>query len=161
MSRFLFILVLGLPASPLLAIDFDMDQSSRHAPRHVDGFSSVMQVRLDDAFALAAERVYENPACNDLFPQGDGLARLLNTRYSPAPVWRERALCRNTQAAFTFVGTRQTWLCRNFAELPRTRAAVVLIHEALHYAGWSEKPRDPEALAPDAINRVVAQVCEL
>lgn len=161
MSNFFFFLVWILQPVTFSAGGFEIDREARVTPRHMNGLSSVMQARLDDAFVLAIERVRTVPSCNALFPRGDGFARLVNTRYSSAPVWRERTVCRNTHAAFTHVGGRETWLCRNFTLLPRHRAAVVLIHEALHYAGWDEKPHDPEALDAGAINRLVSRVCDL
>jgi len=52
-------------------------------------------------------------------------------------------------------------LCRGFARLSGRQAAIILIHEALHFAGQSEYPIDRRA--PDAvgITRMVMQSCGL
>jgi hypothetical protein len=38
-------------------------------------------------------------------------------------------------------------------------AAAVLIHEALHYAGLSEQPRDPQGMHARDIDRMVKKAC--
>jgi hypothetical protein len=48
------------------------------------------------------------------------------------------------------VGSPSTFVCRLFQRLGDERAAVVLIHEALHHAGLTEYPQDPEAMTSGA-----------
>jgi hypothetical protein len=38
---------------------------------------------------------------------------------------------------------------------------MTLIHEALHSAGMSEQPHDPDALSSFQINRLVRKNCDL
>jgi hypothetical protein len=52
-------------------------------------------------------------------------------------------------------------LCRGFSSLGAERAAVTLIHEALHWAGLSEKPLDKDGMDPRDIDRMVKKACGL
>jgi hypothetical protein len=45
--------------------------------------------------------------------------------------------------------------------LPRERLATILIHEALHHAGMSEAPFDPQAPTAREITRMVKRSCAL
>ncbi|MCG6947754.1 MAG: hypothetical protein LJE93_02410 [Acidobacteria bacterium] len=46
-------------------------------------------------------------------------------------------------------------------ELSDEQAAMVIIHEALHHAGLSEYPKDPDAMTSRAINGMVSEKCGL
>ena len=63
--------------------------------------------------------------------------------------------------AYTFVGASTTWLCPDFKRLPIEHAALVLIHEALHHAGLTEKPHDQGAMTSREINTMVTTACQL
>ena len=63
--------------------------------------------------------------------------------------------------ALTEVGGRVTWVCQGFAELTDHRAAMVVIHEALHYAGLTEAPLDPAGMRSPEINAMVEEACAL
>jgi hypothetical protein len=131
-------------------------------PRRYGPFFKKVSAKLDSAFTLAVSRVAERPTCRALFAQfgEDGLETLARGLYVPATRVQEDRVCRNADA-FTWVGVRQTRLCRSFARLPEGRAALVLIHEALHQAGMTEKPLDPQALDSAQINQLVRENCAL
>ena len=48
-------------------------------------------------------------------------------------------------------------LCAQFGRIRVAEASQVLIHEALHNAGLSEQPHDPDGLTPDEIDEMVAR----
>ena len=50
-------------------------------------------------------------------------------------------------------------LCKRFASLGTMQAATLIIHEALHYSGMSEWPKDPQGLEPREINNMVKKAC--
>lgn len=50
---------------------------------------------------------------------------------------------------------------RRLRTLDTSHAAATLIHEALHYAGLTERPSDPRGLSTNEINRVVRTQCGL
>lgn len=116
--------------------------------------------KLDEAFAIAVDRVREIPQCGGLFVglEADGLEMLATTIYMPTHPFDEQTLCKSA-AAFTWVGGVHTRLCRRFSSLSEERAAMTLIHEALHHAGLSEKPADPEAMTAREIDAMVEDAC--
>jgi len=121
-----------------------------------------MRDKVEVAFDLALHRVREVPACADLFHQlgADGVTALSRELYYPLELRRERAVCRRASAV-TSVGKRPVKLCRHFAQLSDSHAAMLLIHEALHLAGLTERPHDPDAMSGAAINRMVTDACDL
>jgi hypothetical protein len=54
-----------------------------------------------------------------------------------------------------------TYLCPSFSHRSPHEDAMYLLHEALHYAGQTEFPSDPQALTSSAINRLVRSRCKL
>ncbi len=122
-----------------------------------------ISVSLALAYPLALDRVAHRGTCRDLFAAlgTDGILALATTSYMPPTVDQEDRLCRRGAMAFTVVGTPVTWLCSDFARLPRQTAALALIHEALHYAGLPERPVVDAAPSPGQINRLVARRCGL
>ena len=116
--------------------------------------------KLREAFAVAIERVQEIPQCGGLFAEleAGGLEMLTATIYMPTHPADEQTLCQ-TAAAFTWVGGAHTRLCRRFSSLSDERAAMTLIHEALHHAGLTEKPSDPEAMSAREIDGMVGAAC--
>ncbi|MCP3960649.1 MAG: hypothetical protein GY719_22630 [bacterium] len=111
------------------------------------------------AYPIALRWLRPDTACSALFRNlgADGPKTLSSTLYFPAevtenpPCWRA--------AAFTRVGGRVTFLCEGFSRLPASRAAVILLHEALHSAGVDEQPHDPDALTSSQITQLVARTC--
>ena len=116
--------------------------------------------KLEEAFEIAVERVQEIPQCGGLFFEidADGVEMLSTTIYMPTHPFDEQSLCQ-TAAAFTWVGGAHTRLCRRFTSLSDERAAMTLIHEALHHAGLTEAPADPEAMTAREIDNMVEDAC--
>ena len=125
-------------------------------PRRTDGV-------LRQAFPVAQQRVRDLPECQGLFAAlgADALEKLTSSIYYPTTAQMESRVCQRGVSAFTYVGSPQTRLCRRFAALGTDKAAVALIHEALHGAGLSEKPLDKDGLEPSDIDRMVRKACNL
>lgn len=117
--------------------------------------------RLQRAFAIAARRVSERAACSALFAASgaDGVEKLRMSLYYLAAGSHAREVCGLGADALTSVGSAITWLCPSFSALSNDRAALVLIHEALHAAGLPEWPRDPGAMTSSQINTLVKESC--
>jgi hypothetical protein len=109
----------------------------------------------------ARRRIRNNPECADLFSDlgADGIEILDSTLYFPIrhPIRRIDFCERCT--AYTFVGATTTWLCPQFKRLPTERAAQILIHEALHHAGLTEFPSDPDGMTSHAITKMIKRKC--
>jgi hypothetical protein len=121
--------------------------------------------KLDLAFRIAAQRLHDRRSCRALFSElgTDGLGRLRNTRYQSAEeVGGERVCHRGAGvAAYTAVGNSRTVVCPGFGSLNPKQAAVIVLHEALHFAGLPESPSTPGAMNPAEINEMVADRCGL
>ncbi len=120
-----------------------------------------VKARLEAGFELATKRVQEVPECRALFEGlgADALETLRTGLYFPINSHRkERAVC-GSAVAFTNVGAAPTFLCRDFARLSDERAAMYVIHEALHHAGLTEKPHDQGAMTSREINSMVTTAC--
>ncbi len=120
-----------------------------------------VQEKIVEATRVAVQRIEEVPECAGLFAAlgADGIEELNATLYFPLenPVLR-REFC-SRSVAYTYVGATTTWLCRDFKRLPIKRAALVLIHEALHHAGLAEYPADRDGMTSHEINRMVKRKC--
>lgn len=116
--------------------------------------------KLVTAFELAVARVQEVEECRTLFAElgADPLLTLATTVYEPADPYKETTTCQRA-LAFTFVGAAPTRLCRRFGFLSDDEAAMVVVHEALHHAGLTERPADREAMSAGAINIMVRRAC--
>jgi hypothetical protein len=128
------------------------------------GLTKQVLRRLQQAYPLALRRVREVDTCGALFTDlgADGIEKLGTTIYRPAMTNRELQICGDGGAvAFTSIGRSHTRLCGKFGRQARQDAAMVLIHEALHHAGMSEWPHDPDALKSTQINRLVRKSCDL
>lgn len=102
------------------------------------------------------------PECKALFHDLDAeaLVELSHAIYSGPSFSPEVARCRGQRvAAFTNVGPGRTIICPGFAQLRSHEAATVLLHEALHNAGQTEWPFDPEAPTPARIQARVRKHC--
>jgi hypothetical protein len=119
-----------------------------------------VQAKLAVAFQMAVERVQEVEECGAMFAElgVDGVETLSNALYFPADPYKETTRCSGA-AAYTYVGDRPTRLCCRFTTLSDEWAATIVVHEALHGAGLTEKPHDPKAKSSGAINKMVRRAC--
>jgi hypothetical protein len=140
----------------------DRMKSQKPMPRISPRLSDSIATRIRSSFELAVDRLEEHAECRDLFSEigSDGIEALSTTLYYPAALKLERDLCRRAEG-YTVVGGAPTWLCRRFSKLSDQRAAMVLIHEALHHAGLNEQPSDPSAPSSREINDMVSEACRL
>jgi hypothetical protein len=117
--------------------------------------------KLGLAFEIAVEKVRDVPECGALFAAlgCNGVDMLASTLYIPAHPFNEESVCRRGAAAYTMVGASQTWVCRSFSALSEDRAALTVIHEALHHGGLPEAPVDPDAMNAREINTMVSRAC--
>jgi hypothetical protein len=132
-------------------------------PRISAEMSSKNREKLIVAFGIAFERVRDVPECGDLFTELGADATVTLDRISVYPIGRHEAkpnVCRSS-IAYTFVGGGPTWICRKYWRLSDKQAAMVVIHEALHHAGLTERPRDPDGMTAAAINGMVTKRCGL
>jgi hypothetical protein len=115
------------------------------------------------AFKGAIKKLEKDEECSALFDHLalDGLQALCRSRYEAALTGSEKRHCSAGVAAYTAVGSIRVLICNHFHTLdPRTQAAV-LIHEALHTAGLSEEPVDPDAPTAAEIEEMVEEACGL
>jgi hypothetical protein len=133
----------------------------RVAPVIAGSMPGTVADKLRAAFDLAVDRVRDVPDCSALFTdlRSDGIGMLASTLYIPAHPLNEESVCRRGAAAFTIVGASQTWVCRRFSALSLERAAMTVIHEALHHGGLTEAPLDPDAVNAREIDTMVARAC--
>jgi hypothetical protein len=130
----------------------------------VGGLDERASRKLQFAYSEALRRVSERENCRALFADlgADGIEMLSTTVYRPAATGKQLQICRSTDApAFTVTGQPNTRVCKSFARLSKHQATMVLIHEALHYAGLGEWPVDPDGMTPWEINRMVLRACDL
>jgi hypothetical protein len=115
------------------------------------------------AFRGAVKRIRKEESCSALFDtlMFDGLQALGRSRYNrPQSQWEQRQ-CAPGIAAYTVVGSNRVVVCTHFQRLDRRVQSAVLIHEALHTAGLSEAPLDPEAMTAAEIQFMVEEACGL
>jgi hypothetical protein len=119
-----------------------------------------VEAKLERAFALATRQLETVPACRELFAElgSNGFERLAATRYYPASPHLELKTCRRAVAA-TRVGSPATSVCRRFDAISDSRAAMVVLHEALHFAGLEEG--GPGEMSSNDINEMVRSACAL
>jgi len=125
-------------------------------------FSADLRNKLQSAVRIAAERIEEVEECGDLFAKlgADGEEMLNTTLYFPVAAHnRKDGICRKA-AAYTKVGAKSTFVCPEFSRLSDKRAAMFVVHEALHHAGLSEKPLDRRGMTSLEINTMVGKKCK-
>ena len=113
-----------------------------------------MLSRLATAFSRAAVR--QEPRVTS--------TKMASYRSQRASDWDADACCEADDDdidAVTHVGAAPTIVCRHISRYTDEEAAKVLIHEALHHAGLTEAPQDPEAMTGRVINQLVKKKCEL
>ncbi len=133
-------------------------------PRIDAGVSDNIRERLVSSFQVAVERVREVPECREMFNQlgADGIDTIAKIYFTPIGIYGARANVCNGSVAYTLVGGGPTtWLCREFSRLTEKQAAMIIIHEALHHAGLTERPKDPKGMTSAGINRMVSKRCGL
>ena len=125
--------------------------------------SETITTRLNEAIPVALEHLRDYPSCQALFARlgADGVVKLNNTSYYPAGARQESKYCRGGSLAITTVGGSAVVLCRSFARLSAQEAAIILLHEALHFAGQTEYPSDPDAPDDIGISEMVMKSCRL
>ena len=124
-------------------------------------FSADLRKKLQSAVQIAAERIEEVEECGELFARlgADGEETLNTTLYFPVAAYNRRdGICRQA-AAYTKVGAKSTFVCPEFSRLSDKRAAMFVVHEALHHAGLSEKPLDRSGMTSLEINTMVGKKC--
>jgi len=121
------------------------------------------QRKISDAFDLALDQVREVPGCRDLFAElgSDGMNALARLVFIPIGRAEARGNACRGISAYTIHGGGPIWICRQFSKLSDEQAAMVIIHEALHHAGLSEYPQDPDGMTSRAINGMVMEQCGL
>ena len=132
-------------------------------PRLGRGLTAEVARKVRLGFEEAVSRVRTVPQCAALFRDlGADPAELLGrSLYFPAELtWGNRA-CPDGVLASTQVGSPLTMVCKELGHASRKMAAVVLLHEALHYAGLREQPKDPSAMTASEINGLVMERCGL
>jgi hypothetical protein len=117
--------------------------------------------KLRAALDLAGQRIREVPECAGLFTElgADGIEILQTTYYFPVLTYKRGLLSCRRAVAFTYVGEAPTFLCNGFSGLADERAAMIVVHEALHHAGLTEKPQDPKGMTSREINGMVRKGC--
>jgi hypothetical protein len=118
--------------------------------------------RLITSLELAVSVLGRSASCREMFQElgHDGADLLARTTFMAADARLEATLCHGAEA-FTVVGSNWTGLCRDFSQLTDLEAAVVLLHEALHHAGVTEWPLDPDARRSSEISADVGRRCGL
>ena len=132
-------------------------------PRISPEMSDKIRERLISSFQIAVDRVREVPECSDLFTKldTDGIDTITKIYFTPIGIYGARANVCNGSVAYTLVGGGPTWLCREFSRLTDKQAAMIIIHEALHHAGLTERPKDPKGMTSAGINSMVSKRCGL
>lgn len=123
--------------------------------------SADVRDKLLSASKLALDSVKEENQCGELFASlgADGQEMLNKTLYFRARALnRKDGVCRRA-AIYTTIGGKSTFVCPEFSSLSDERAAMFLIHEALHHAGLTEKPLDRRGMTSLQINSMVAKKC--
>jgi hypothetical protein len=152
----------GLHAVVLAATTTTTDAAARRpalAPRLPDHVAATF----NEALAVALDRLQTHASCQALFARlgADGAAKVTGASYYPASTEQERRYCRPGVFAVTTVGGAAVVLCRRFGHLSGQRAAIILIHEALHLAGLAEDRVDAKAPDSLAITSMVMKGCWL
>lgn len=132
-------------------------------PRVLGNFEPRSRYLLRKAFGVARYRS-RSADCQSLFHDlGSNLdAALSHAVYMEPRYSSEEASCWRRQAvAFTTVGPGVTVICPTFRTLSVNEAAAILLHEALHNAGQTEWPSDPEAPTSRQIQDRVQRRCRL
>ncbi len=161
----LVLCVLAVTVAPAFGGDLESvdGDEALGVPRVMGALAPKVRIKLQRAYLVAVDHVRNNPECRDLFAElgANGLEKLSTTLYSQSTARVERRFCQGGVNAIAFIESPLVRLCRRFASLGVEQAATVLIHEALHFAGMGEWPRDPQGLNSREINALVKRSCGL
>jgi len=135
--------------------------SARVEPNVRWGAMPDLALKIRTGFAVAVPRATNVGACAALFRDlgADPVELLGRSLYYPAASNGDNPACANGMMAFTSVGTPVTWVCDRLRRLSTEKAALALLHEALHFAGLPEQPHDPNAMTSSEINDMVKDRC--
>ena len=138
-----------------------VDERIRIEPWIQERMPPKVEEKLRVALDLAGRRIREFPECGELFTElgTDGIETLRTTFYFPVLSYKAGLTSCRKAVAFTYVGEAPTYLCSGFSRLSDERAAMVVVHEALHHAGLTEQPLDPKGMTSRAINVMVKKSC--
>jgi hypothetical protein len=160
-GRFLVVSLLVVIGGVLPAATQASEKATIPEPAIRRGVATAVAIRLRSGFAIAVRQVRELHQCRALFESlgSDGERLLLQTDYRPATKELETSYCSRRAVAVTHIGQPFTWVCGTFSGLTAHQAAIVLIHEALHFGGLGESPRVPDAMTSQEINFLVVSRC--
>jgi hypothetical protein len=142
----------------------DNDPLAHFEPRIDVRMSDNNRERLVSSFQIAVDRVQEIPECREMFTDlgTDAVDTITGIYFTPIGIHGARPNICNGNVAYTYVGGGPTtWLCREFSRLTDKKAAMIIIHEALHHAGLTERLKDPKGMTSAGINRMVSKRCGL
>ena len=137
--------------------------SARELPNLRPGLLPDVRAKVIESFGLAVSQVRTIEPCRGLFARlgADAGDHLRRTLYYPATPEVQEKRCAKGVLAATNPGSSITWLCPGFKSLTTRRAALVLIHESLHFAGLPERPQVAGAMSSAEINDLVHDACRL
>ncbi len=149
-------------ASPASPPSRDGASTTDPVPRMVSALPPQLRPNLRLAYHEAHRRLATIPGCRSMFAErgADGAELLRLSLYAPPTPLELRRTCGDAQAmAFTWRRNPVVKLCPVFARTSVPRAAAALLHEALHLAGLTERPQDPDGMTTSEIDRMVAERC--
>jgi len=118
---------------------------------------------LNQAKSAANNRLSTVTSCEKMFDDlGANGANVISATTYRDGGGSSKCTSRPGAAAVTDVGAYTVFLCgSNFTRLSANGAATIVIHEALHSAGMSENPPDPNAKTSAEISAMVQANCSL
>ena len=140
------------------------ESTDKIKPKFAPGMSKSLRRGVEVGFGTALSRLHRLPLCRALF---DGLRLRANEVLGSTPYELARepeivARCRKKGVvAVSYVHGKRIHLCEGFYSLSLNERAVIIIHEALHGAGMSEWPSDPQASTAGEISLIVEKACLL
>ncbi len=120
-------------------------------------------VLLNQGKSIANDKLSTLSDCEKMFDDlGANGARVIDATTYRDGTGSSKCTSHPGAAAVTEVGSYTVLLCsNNFTNRSSQGAATIVIHEALHSAGMSENPPDPNAKTTGQINDMVQANCSL
>jgi hypothetical protein len=159
-KRGCLLLSLLLAAPPVAGLAGDVDLR----PEARGSLPGLVLHKINGGRSMAHRHLSRYPSCSGLFQElnADGGAILALSRFEMASARDERRWCDRGAVMLTHVGGGVVRICGGGLErLGRGDVTALLLHEALHHAGLTESPADPQAEIPREITRRVRQSCRL